>query len=287
MPDKKLLDILNLSEDYLKKNNIDDPRLNAELLVSGALGMKRLDLYLQYDRIITEDELATIRPLLKRSSNNEPVQYIQGEKEFYNVKIMVNEHTLIPRNDTEILVEEVIKFISTQNFRILDIGTGSGCIPIAIAKECPNNIFFASDISSEVLDTARKNAGINDISGKIKFYKWDLFKSCPSRSLHDIVISNPPYISLKAYENLDKNVKDHEPRIALTDEGDGLTFYRRINDIIEKILKPNGMLFLEIGYDQAEEIKNICREKFEDINIVKDYGGNNRVFVGRLKQNQK
>lgn len=280
---KTLLDILNLSTDYLKKHDVKDSRFNAEILISGALDMNRLDLYLQYDRMISEEELAKIRPLLKRSSNNEPIQYIQGEKEFYNVKLMVNEHTLIPRNDTEILVEEVIKYVSTQNFRILDIGTGSGCIPIAIAKECPNNIFFASDISNEVLDTARKNAGINDISGKIKFYKWDLFKNCPSRSLHDIVISNPPYISLKDYENLDKNVKDHEPRIALTDEGDGLKFYRRINEMIEKILKPNGMLFLEIGFDQADEVKNIYKEKFEDVKIVKDLGGNDRVFIGRLK----
>ncbi len=280
---KTLLDILNLSTDYLKKHDVKDPRLNAEMIISGALDMNRLDLYLQYDRMISEEELTKIRPLLKRSSTNEPIQYIQGEKEFYNIKLMVNEHTLIPRNDTEILVEEVIKYVSTQNFRILDIGTGSGCIPIAIAKECPNNIFFASDISNEVLDTARKNAGINDISGKIKFYKWDLFKNSPSRSLHDIVISNPPYISLKDYEDLDKNVKDHEPRIALTDEGDGLKFYRRINDIIEKILKQNGMLFLEIGFDQADDIKNIYSEKFSEIKIVKDYGGNDRVFIGKLK----
>jgi release factor glutamine methyltransferase len=287
MADKKLLDILNLSTDYLKKHDIDDPRLNAEILVSGALDMKRLDLYLQYDRIITEEELTKIRPLLKKSSTNEPIQYIQGEKEFYNVKIMVNKHTLIPRNDTEILVEKVIEFISDKAFRILDIGTGSGCIPIAIAKERPNNLFFASDISSEVLDIARKNAGMNDISGKIKFYKWDLFKNAPARSKHDIVISNPPYISLKDYEKLDSKVKDHEPRIALTDEGDGLTFYRRINDIIEKILNPNGMLFLEIGFDQAESIKKIFNDKFEGIKIIKDYGGNDRVFIGCFKQNQK
>ena len=280
---KTLLDILNLSTDYLKKHEVEDPRLNAEIIISGALDMNRLDLYLQYDRIISEEELTKIRPLLKRSSTNEPIQYIQGEKEFYNIKLMVNEHTLIPRNDTEILVEEVIKYVSTQNFRILDIGTGSGCIPIAIAKECPNNIFFASDISNEVLDTARKNAGINDLSGKIKFFNWDLFKNAPSRSKHDIVISNPPYISLKDYENLDKNVKDHEPRIALTDEGDGLGFYKRINDIIENILKPNGMLFLEIGHDQAESVKKIYSEKFEDVKIIKDYGANDRVFIGQLK----
>lgn len=283
MAEKKLLDILDLSTDYLKKHGIEDPRLNAEMLVAGALEMKRLDLYLQYDRVITEDEMAKIRPLLKRSSVNEPIQYIQGEKEFYNVKLMVNEHTLIPRNDTEILVEQVINFISGKTLRILDIGTGSGCIPISIAKECPNNLFFASDISNEVLDTARKNAGLNDISGKIKFYKWDLFKNCPSRSKNDVVISNPPYISLKAYEKLDSNVKDHEPRIALTDEGDGLTFYRRINDIIEKILKPQGMLFLEIGFDQADDVKKIYDEKFKDIKIVKDYCGNDRVFIGCLK----
>ncbi|MCK4978951.1 MAG: peptide chain release factor N(5)-glutamine methyltransferase [Candidatus Delongbacteria bacterium] len=280
---KTLLDILNLSTDYLKKHEIADPRLNAEILISGALDMNRLDLYLQYDRIITEEELSQIRPLLKKSSTNEPVQYIQGEKEFYNVKIMVNKHTLIPRNDTEILVEEVINYLSDKNLRILDIGTGSGCIPIAIAKECPNNLFFASDISNEVLEIARKNAGLNDISGKIKFYKWDLFKNCPSRSKNDVVISNPPYISLKEYEKLDSNVKDHEPRIALTDEGDGLSFYKRINEIIEKLLKPQGILFLEIGFDQAKEVKNIFNEKFKDVKIVKDYGGNDRVFIGKLK----
>ena len=283
MTSKTLLDILDLSTDYFKKHEIPDPRLNAEILISGALDMNRLDLYLQYDRIITEEELAKIRPLLKRRSTNEPVQYIQGEKEFYNVKILVNEHTLIPRNDTEILVEQVINYLSDKNLRVLDIGTGSGCIPIAIAKECPNNLFTASDISNEVLETARKNAGLNDISGKIKFYKWDLFKSCPSRSKNDVVISNPPYISLKDYEKLDSNVKDHEPRIALTDEGDGLSFYRRINEIIEKILNVDGILFLEIGFDQAKEVKGIFSKKFEDIKIVKDYGGNDRVFVGRLK----
>ncbi|MDA3839362.1 MAG: peptide chain release factor N(5)-glutamine methyltransferase [Candidatus Delongbacteria bacterium] len=287
MADKTLLDILNLSTDFLKKHDIDDPRLNAEILVSGALDMKRLDIYLQYDRIVNEDELAKIRPLLKRSSNNVPVQYIQGEKDFYHIKLMLNEHTLIPRNDTEILVEKVIEYISDKTFRILDIGTGSGCIPIAIAKECPNNLFFASDISSEVLDIARKNAGLNEMSGKIKFYKWDLFKNPPSRSMNDIVISNPPYIALEDWKKLDPKVKDHEPRIALTDEGDGLSFYRRINDIIEKILNPNGMLFLEIGFDQAESVKRIFNDKFEDIQIIKDYGSNDRVFIGRFKQNQK
>ncbi|MBN2790049.1 MAG: peptide chain release factor N(5)-glutamine methyltransferase [Candidatus Delongbacteria bacterium] len=283
MADKKLLDILNLSTDYLKEHNIEEPRLNAELIVSSALSMKRLDLYLQYDRLVTEEELAKIRPLLKRSSFNEPVQYIKGEKDFYNVRIMVNEHTLIPRNDTEILVEEVIKYLSDKNLRILDIGTGSGCIPIAIAKECPNNLFFASDISNEILDTARKNADINELSGKIKFFKWDLFRNAPSRSLHDIVISNPPYISLKDYNGLDPKVKDHEPRTALTDEGDGLKFYRRINEIIEKILQPDGMLFLEIGFEQAEPVKNIFKDKFKDIKIIRDYGGNDRVFIGSLK----
>ncbi|MBU4486921.1 MAG: peptide chain release factor N(5)-glutamine methyltransferase [Candidatus Delongbacteria bacterium] len=279
---RTLLEILNLSVEYLKKKEVEESRFSSELILTKVLNIKRLDIYLQYDRILTENEISKIRALLIRRSKHEPIQYIIGEVEFYGLNFKVNNSVLIPRSDTEILVETAVDFIGDKTLNILEIGTGSGCIAVSLAYACKNVNISATDISDEALKIAEKNAKLNGVGERITFVRQDILKSVPKYK-YDIIISNPPYISLKVIDALDKQVKDYEPVEALTDNKDGLTFYRRINEIIPQILKADGSVFLEIGYDQAEAVKAIYEKSLTDIKILRDYSNNNRVFIGKLK----
>ncbi len=277
---KTLLEILNLSTEHLQKKSVDEPRLSSELIISHVLKLKRLDIYLQFDRILKDDEIQKIRELLKRRSAHEPIQYILGETEFYGLKFIVNSSVLIPRHDTEILVDTAAESIKNDHLRLFEIGTGSGCISVSLAKKCPNISITACDFSYKALELAALNAELNGIADKIRFIKLDILKSIPD-SKYDVIISNPPYISKTVIESLDKQIKDFEPLDALTDCNDGLTFYKRINEIIPDLLKPAGSVFLEIGYDQADKVRSIYEKSLKDIRILRDFSKNDRVFTGK------
>lgn len=278
---KTLLEILNLSVEHLQKKGVDEPRLSSELIITHVLNIKRLDIYLQFERVLTEEEISKIRTLLKRRSEHEPIQYILGETEFYGLKFSVDKSVLIPRSDTEILVQTAVEYIGDKPLSVFEVGTGSACIAVSLANKCKNVNITACDISEQALKLAASNAKLNGVADRIKFINLDILKKSPD-SKFDVIISNPPYISKTVIESLDKQVRYFEPLGALTDGGDGLTFYRRINEITPDVLNASGSVFLEIGYDQAESVKSIYEKSLKDIKILRDYSGNNRVFIGKL-----
>ena len=208
-------------------------------------------------------------------------QYILGETEFYGLKFSVDKSVLIPRSDTEILVQTAVEYIGDKPLSVFEVGTGSGCIAVSLANKCKNVNITACDISEQALKLAASNAKLNGVADRIKFINLDILKKSPD-SKFDVIISNPPYISKTVIESLDKQVRYFEPLGALTDGGDGLTFYRRINEITPDVLNASGSVFLEIGYDQAESVKSIYEKSLKDIKILRDYSGNNRVFIGKL-----
>jgi len=278
-----VLEALKLSEEYLKKYNIDSSRLNAELLLADILNCKRLDLYLLYDKPLQESEIAKYRDYLKRRSSREPLQYIIGNVEFFGCKFFVDPSVLIPRPETELLVECALKkYLSQDEIRILDIGVGSGNIAIALLKNLPLSSAVGVDINDDTLSLASKNARENNVIGRLELVKFNILKD-DHKTLgnFDIVISNPPYISLNDFENLEPELKNYEPLLSLTDNSDGYLYYEKIIAVSFDLLNNNGRLFFELGKDQHTKVKKMMIENgFSKINIVKDYSDIERVIFG-------
>ena len=280
MNEFKIIDILNLSVDFLSKKKIESPRLSVELIMAHFLKMNRVQLYTSFDKPMNEEELAQIRSAIKRASNQEPIQYIIGKTQFFDFEIEVNQNVLIPRPETEHLCDMIIDIHKdNQNLKILDIGTGSGCIAISLAKKINNCKVYAIDISQSALDLASKNAELNDCN--IIFGKIDILKQIPKEKF-DIIVSNPPYISVEEYKLLPKNVLEYEPEIALNDKNDGLQFYKRFANIFYNMLNEDGNFYLEFAYNQSEVIKKIFSEKY-DFEIKKDLSKIDRFCFGRKK----
>jgi len=280
-----VLDAINLSADYLKKKNIESPRINAEHLLSHVLKRKRLELYLSFDKPLNEDETNLYRELIRRRGTSEPLQYILGSVEFYGLEFRVTRDVLIPRPETEILVEKIIEsFDKNSHLKILDIGTGSGNIAISLAKNFNNAKITGLDVSGEALAIAKENSRLNNVNGNVKFEMLDVLnKNFNSEVKYDVIVSNPPYVSVKEYPELRPELNVYEPRIALTDENDGLNFYRVISEKSKNILEKDGQIFYEIGQGQTNEIKNILeKNNFSDIKIFKDYSDIERVITGVL-----
>ena len=281
-----VLEAIKLSTDYLDKKGIESPRINAELLLADVIGCKRLDLYLAFDRPLTDTELNQYHELIKRRGGFEPLQYIIGTVEFFGLELKVNRTVLIPRPETELLIEEILKKVSKDNvLNILDIGCGSGNIAIALARNIESSHFFATDISDESLNLAKENSGKYDLSDKITFFKHDILnEDIINFPVLDIIVSNPPYVSKQGFSLLQKEIKDYEPRSAVTDEFDGLTFYRVITQKASSKLKKGGMLFFEIAQGQVNEVKEILIENnFRNIEVTKDYQNIERIISGELK----
>ncbi len=280
-----VLEVINLSSEYLKRKGIDESRLNAELLLADILHCKRLELYLSFDRPLAQRELDEYRDYIKRRGNFEPLQYITGKVEFYGLQFFVSKDVLIPRPETEILIEAILKDSSLNNFiRILDIGTGSGNIAIALTKNIVLSSCVALDVSEQSLQVAKKNAHYNEVSDKIKFIKADIFdNNLNLNEKYDLIVSNPPYVSHEEFLTLQKEIINFEPHNAVTDYEDGLKFYKRISCLSKTLLKPRGKLFFEVGKEQSESIKNILlQESYSEIKSWKDYLGIDRVIKGEL-----
>lgn len=278
-----VLESINLSAKYLSEKGIDSARMNAELLLAEILGCKRLELYLKFDKPLSEDEVVKYRIFLSRRSKGEPLQYILGKVEFFGMEFIVNENVLIPRQETEILVEIITeKYKTSSNLNVLDIGTGSGIISICLAKHLPDSTIYATDISENALKTAKLNADKNSVSN-ITFFKNDILnQEFDIKTEFDIIVSNPPYVSLEEYSTLQKEIVNYEPKEAVTDNSDGYTFYKRISSLAGKILKPSGELFFETGQGQAENVKNIMiKNNFINTYLIKDYLGIERVVAGQ------
>jgi release factor glutamine methyltransferase len=227
--------------------------------------------------------LTACRALLKRRLTHEPIQYIIGETEFYSLPFKVTPETLIPRPETELLVDKVIEqcqqnYSDEDDIQILDVGTGSGCIAIAIAKSVENSGITAVDISHEALKIAYGNAQAHEVD--IKFKEIDALKPWPTDYLNtfDIVVSNPPYVSFSEYKKLQPEIIDYEPKTSLLGGNDGLDFYRKFSNILPTLLKPNAFAFFEIGERQAASVKNIYADAgFSGLQIYDDLAGKNRV----------
>lgn len=277
-----VLEAVKLSTDYLQKKGIESPRLNAELLLAHLLNCKRLDLYLLFDRPLKENEIILYRELLKKRGSFVPLQYIIGNVEFYGLEFSVDSSVLIPRPETELLVDTIIEENKNTTLKILDIGTGSGIIAIALAKSLEQPELFAIDISEAALANAKKNAIKNDVTDRIKFLQLDVRSDLSLlKESFDIIVSNPPYISKDEFPKLQTELRVFEPAIALTDYADGLSFFKIISEKAIRLLKNNGKLYFEIGKDQSDSVKKILQENgFANIQIKKDYQEIDRVISG-------
>jgi len=281
-----VLDSIKLSTDFLAGKGIESPRTNAELLLADIIECKRLDLYLLFDRPLNEIELQRYREYIKRRASFEPLQYILGKVEFYGLELSVNKSVLIPRPETELLVENIInKFSNDKNLKILDIGCGSGNISIALALNLISTNIITTDISKEALRLAHANAKKHNVSSRIKFQNHDILKNdLNDFPMFDVIVSNPPYVSKESFSSLQREIKEFEPRTAVTDEDDGYTFYKVIaNKALPKLI-PNGNLFFEIALGQADEvIKIMDQNHFTNIKTIKDYQKIDRIVYGEVQ----
>lgn len=290
-----VLSLLRKATEFFEEKGIDEPKRSAEHLLAHALDVPRIQLYLRFDQPVGDEELQRFRDLVRRRLAREPVQYIVGTTEFYALELEVTPAVLIPRPETEHLVEAVIDHVraewsanSGSGPGILDIGTGSGCIAVALAQHVPQAHITAVDVSPEALEVARRNAERHDPHGGIAFAHLDILANeadLPGAPF-DIVVSNPPYIGKADMPELQAEVRVHEPRHALTDEGDGLRFFRTIARRIERLLKPGGLLGLEIGFGQAAAVCDILTAAgLTDIRVQRDYSSIERVILARRPSN--
>ena len=283
-----VLEAIKLSAEYLEKKGIESPRLNAELLLAEVLNLKRMELYLQFDRPLSEEEKNAYRTFLKLRGEKKPLQQILGHTEFMGEMFIVSSDVLIPRPETELLVEKIANDFPNFTGKILDIGTGSGNIAIMLAKLLPDAEIFALDISPKALEIAQENEMKILSENKINFSRADVFSdeifSNGENNKFEIIVSNPPYISKEEFEKLQAEVKDYEPRTALTDERDGLSFYERIAELGTQLLVPNGKIYFELGAGLSEKVKEILtRNNYATIEIIKDYAGIDRIIKAERK----
>ncbi|WP_405351766.1 peptide chain release factor N(5)-glutamine methyltransferase [Fusobacterium animalis] len=277
------LNIFNKSVEYLKRNGVPSPLLDTEYIFSDVLKVNKNTLKYSMSREIKEEDKDKIREMLVlRAKKRKPLQYILGEWEFYGLPFKVREGVLIPRADTEILVEQCIQLMrEVEEPNILDIGSGSGAISIAIANELKSSSVTGIDINEKALKLANENKILNEIEN-VNFIESNLFEKLDKDFKYDLIVSNPPYISKEEYETLMPEVKNYEPQNALTDLGDGLYFYREISKIAGEYLKDTGYLAYEIGYNQAKDVTKILQNNnFDVLSVIKDYGGNDRVVIAK------
>jgi release factor glutamine methyltransferase len=284
--------LLEWTTGYFTRKNVDQPRLAAELLLGHVLQLPRIKLYTDYERVLTDAQLAVFRPLVQRAAEDEPIAYLTGRAHFFNLEFDVTRDVLIPRPDTETLVENVMQFVRNQAGmeapRVLDLCTGSGCIAAAVAHHIKSAVVTATEISPAAAAIARKNIDRLGLTGRVLIEEGDLFE--PLNHMvdvrpFDLILSNPPYIPTAQIETLDRSVKDYEPLQALDGGLDGLVIHRRILDQSPDRLVPGGRVFLEIAFDQGELATKVAQEypAFEDVRVLKDYGGRDRVLTARRK----
>jgi release factor glutamine methyltransferase len=279
-------DILNESTKELEAVGIPSAWLDAEVLLSFCLNCDRLEFFKNPDMTLSETQLAAFRNLIARRLHWEPVAYITGRKEFWTFKLEVNKDVLIPRPDTEVIVEETINLcrkMDSPEIKILDIGTGSGAIALALASEITGAKVVATDISEAALNLAQKNAATLGLKEKIDFRPGDLFE--PVDGIFDIIVSNPPYIAAEEYEKLPAGVKDYEPLAALWAGKSGLEFYEKLIYQAADFLKKNGWLLLEIGAKQEAGVRSIMEATgfYDGVEMRRDYAGLPRVLKARRK----
>ncbi len=274
--------LISWTEAYFARHRIDSPRLTAEILLGHCLGIRRLDLYLQYDRPLEKQELARFKTLIQRRRNREPVAYITGEKGFFESSFQVGPGVLIPRPDTETLVTAASMILAdmvSPPGAILELGVGSGAIVVSLAKAHPGHRFFAGDISRSALDTARKNAFREKEIGPIHFFNGSWLDPLKPGPFFDAIVSNPPYIPTRHIPDLAPEIRNHEPVAALDGGEEGIDCIREIMIHAGRFLFPGGHLLMEMGFDQKEKVTVLAKTcpELDLIEVVKDLAGHDRV----------
>ncbi len=278
-----ILTLLQWATGYFKTKEIDSPRSTAEILLAETLGVKRIELYLGYDQPLKKAELARFKGLIQRRVQNEPVAYITGIREFWSLNLSVGPEVLIPRPETECLVEKVIAWIQQERAGkagdLLELGTGSGAIVLALASELPDWRFWATDQSPEANVIAHQNARANGLEQRVSYWVSDWFAGIDDHRHFDLIVSNPPYIPTADIEDLQPEISRFEPRMALDGGVDGLQDLKQIIFSAPNFLKSGGALFLEIGYNQADAVREIAQKTnaYAPMDLFQDYSNLDRV----------
>ena len=284
-----VLEVLNRATECFKEHQIRNPRLNAELLLARALDFSREGLYIHLHDPVGEKEKREAEELIQRRLSGEPLQYILGHQEFWSIDLKVDPRVLIPRSDTELLIEQALAVLPKITLEkpptVLEIGTGSGAIAIALAREIKDIFLVGTDISGEVIRLARFNAQEQGVSEKIGFVTGDLFGPFKRGEHFDLILSNPPYIVRSEIGSLEREVRDFEPPIALNGGEDGLDFHRKIIFESPNYLRMEGWLLLEVGQGQAEEVSGMMEKNREFISSerIRDLSGIERVVRAQKK----
>ena len=279
----RIIDIINWAEKYFSQNQFTNPKLEIEWLLRSLLKCNKLDIYLRFEEPLDSRQLSVLRSWIKRRvKNNEPLQYITGSCEFYGRRYIVNSKVLIPRQETERLIDIAIdKGNMVEKPDIIDVGTGSGCIALTLALEISKANVFGVDISLDALKVAEENKARLNVKN-VLFYEMNILIDMPSKT-YDFLISNPPYVSQKEMKNLSKEIKNFEPHIALTDFDDGLIFYHRLGKIGKDMLKLNGWIILELGKEKhSNKVYSIFKNlHYRNLALIKDFNGDNRVLIAQ------
>lgn len=280
--------LLTWTSDYFSKNQIDEPRLSAELLLAHTLGVDRMTLYTRYDQTPTPEQTEHFRALVKRRKNHEPVAYLTGKAWFFSMEFAVSPAVLIPRPDTETLVEQAITTLRNESTeaRLLDLCTGSGCAALAIAKNCPQAQITATDTSAAAIAIAEANSQSLGLADRITFKQGDLFEALgPGCPPFQVIIANPPYIPSTQVASLAPEISEHEPRLALDGGADGLQIIARIIENAPHYLAGNGFLLIETAFDQTEQCAQLLKVtgRFDEPRIVHDAARNPRCVTARLR----
>ena len=277
------LEAIKIGAKLLKEKKISSYILDSELLLSKALNKTREEILINLDNIVKENKISIFERYLYRRSKNEPIAYILEEKEFWSKKFKVNSDTLIPRPETELLVDEILKIYKGKNISILDIGTGSGCIIISLLNYLKRSSGTGIDISPKAISIARQNAQMYKLCNRVKFYNKKIENIFDKK--FDLIVSNPPYIERKEIKNLSEDIKRYEPRVALDGGNDGLDLIRKVIYKSRYILKIKGMLALEIGNEQIKKVsKLLIDNNFFVRKIIKDYKNNVRCVIAALNK---
>jgi release factor glutamine methyltransferase len=289
---KTLLEVLQSTTAYFTKHNVENPRLNAEQLLAHTLRLSRMDLYLEFERNLAENELGPLRDLVKRRGQGEPLQHLLGTVEFCGHTFAIDKRAMVPRPETEELVELLKSEVSLRpggayapvgsqrsDFRMIDVGTGSGVIALSLAAKFPEAETYAIDISEDALSLARENAAQLRLSERVRFQKTDLLENLSER--FDLMVANLPYISMQDRHLLAREVL-HDPEVALFGGAGGDELVRKLIEQAPAHLEPGGLLALEIGLGQAEGLSDFLRQKnYHDIELKKDYSGISRFLLAR------
>lgn len=290
--DWTIIKLLGWTTSYFASRAIESPRAGAEILLAHVLNLQRVDLYLRYDQPLMQAELERYKALIRRRVRREPVAYITGCREFWSMNLTVSGDVLIPRPETECLVEQVLAELSSEDTaepsRILELGTGSGAIILALASSLCHSVCFASDISERSVRVARENARRHGLDGRVHFFCGDWTRPLRLSGIFDVIVSNPPYIPTGQIKTLEPEIHLYEPLRALDGGDDGLASVRRLITQAHRFMRPGGRLFLEIGHDQQEAVRQIVATagQYEVPLFTKDYAGYNRVVKMRKKASE-